>query len=384
MPQQAALYRRLTVEENLRLFARMEEAPDVEEIVERMLDQTGLADRRHDQVSSLSGGNQQRINIAIGLLGDPSVLLLDEPSSGLDPSQRVRLWEFVAGLAKAGTTVIYSTHQIEEASHYGDRLVVLADGESIFDGTLAQMRRAAGARAQGPAADRRERLRPLPSAAGPLMRWLLVKDLQLLRRSPLVTGLLVIYPIVLAVLIGLAISRSPEKPRVAFLNQIPAGTGLQLGDRRLQPERGAPPALREDRLRRRLQPRRGRAEGQGRRRPRRPDPAAGLHQQAAGRAQHQLERAGDRRRDRQQRRSAQGAGRRRPDPLAAHPGQPAALGEDQRRRRELRADPRRRRVLRDPLPQPDGPHPRAAEGSSRSSTRSRRACRRRSARRWRR
>jgi ABC-2 type transport system permease protein len=62
------------------------------------------------------------------------------------------------------------------------------------------------------------------------MRWLLVKDLQLLRRSPLVTGLLVVYPIVLAVLIGLAISRSPEKPRVAFLNQIPSGSGLNLGD----------------------------------------------------------------------------------------------------------------------------------------------------------
>jgi ABC-type multidrug transport system permease subunit len=62
------------------------------------------------------------------------------------------------------------------------------------------------------------------------MRWLLVKDLQLLRRSPLVTGLLIVYPIVLAVLIGLAISRSPEKPRVAFLNQIPAGSGLNLGD----------------------------------------------------------------------------------------------------------------------------------------------------------
>ena len=61
------------------------------------------------------------------------------------------------------------------------------------------------------------------------MRWLLLKDLQLLRRSPLVTGLLVVYPIVLAVLIGLAISRGPEKPRVAFLNQIPAGNGLQLG-----------------------------------------------------------------------------------------------------------------------------------------------------------
>ena len=126
---------------------------DVEGIVERMLDQTGLADRRDDQVSSLSGGNQQRINIAIGLLGDPSVLLLDEPSSGLDPSQRVRLWEFVSGLAKGGTTVIYSTHQIEEASHYGDRLVVLADGETIFDGSFAQLRRAAGPRPEGTAAD---------------------------------------------------------------------------------------------------------------------------------------------------------------------------------------------------------------------------------------
>ena len=81
------------------------------------------------------------------------MLLLDEPSSGLDPSQRVRLWEFVAGLAKGGTTVIYSTHQIEEASHYGDRLVVLADGETIFNGSFAQMRRAAGPRPKGTAAD---------------------------------------------------------------------------------------------------------------------------------------------------------------------------------------------------------------------------------------
>src|SRR5581483_11174849 len=135
------------------LFAHMERAPDVEGIVERMLDQTGLGERRHDPVASLSGGNQQRINIAVGLLGEPSVLLLDEPSSGLDPSQRVRLWEFVSGLAKGGTTVIYSTHQIEEASHYGDRLVVLADGESIFNGSFAQLRRAAGPRPKGASAD---------------------------------------------------------------------------------------------------------------------------------------------------------------------------------------------------------------------------------------
>jgi ABC-2 type transport system ATP-binding protein len=153
VPQQAGLYHRLTVEENLRLFARLEEDEDVEGTIERMLDQTGLEERRHDQVSSLSGGNQQRINIAIGLLGDPSVLLLDEPSSGLDPSQRIKLWEFVAGLSSGGTAVIYSTHQIEEASHYGDRLVVLADGETIFDGSFARLQRAAGPRPKGTAAD---------------------------------------------------------------------------------------------------------------------------------------------------------------------------------------------------------------------------------------
>jgi ABC-2 type transport system ATP-binding protein len=153
VPQQAGLYRRLTVDENLRLFSHMEGVPDVEATVERMLDQTGLGDRRSDQVSSLSGGNQQRINIAIGLIGDPSVLLLDEPSSGLDPSQRIRLWEFVAGLSEAGTAVIYSTHQIEEASHYGDRLVVLADGETIFDGSFTQLRRAAGPRPKDASAD---------------------------------------------------------------------------------------------------------------------------------------------------------------------------------------------------------------------------------------
>ncbi|MBM3666875.1 MAG: ABC transporter ATP-binding protein [Actinobacteria bacterium] len=146
VPQQAALYRRLTVEENLRLFARLERAGDPDAAVEGMLAQTGLDERRGDQVSTLSGGNQQRINIAIGLLSEPAVLLLDEPSAGLDPGQRIRLWEFVAGLAEAGTTVIYSTHQIEEASHYGDRLLVLADGEALFDGSFAAMRRAAGAR----------------------------------------------------------------------------------------------------------------------------------------------------------------------------------------------------------------------------------------------
>jgi ABC-2 type transport system ATP-binding protein len=143
VPQQAALYRRLTVEENLRLFARLEEVDDVEESVDLMLTQTALAERRGDQVGKLSSGNQQRINIAIGLLSSPAVLLLDEPSTGLDPRQRARLWEFVLGLAGGGTSVIFSTHNIAEAERYGRRVLVIADGQGLFDGSVAELNAAA-------------------------------------------------------------------------------------------------------------------------------------------------------------------------------------------------------------------------------------------------
>jgi ABC-2 type transport system ATP-binding protein len=142
IPQQAALYRRLTVAENLRLFAHLEHVADVEATVGEMLDQTGLRGRRDDQVGTLSGGNQQRVNIAIGLLARPAVLLLDEPSAGLDPRQRERLWEFVLGLAGGGTTVIFSTHNIQEAERYGQRLLVLADGERLFDGSSGELHQA--------------------------------------------------------------------------------------------------------------------------------------------------------------------------------------------------------------------------------------------------
>ncbi|HEU5104406.1 MAG TPA: ABC transporter ATP-binding protein [Solirubrobacterales bacterium] len=142
VPQQAALYRRLTVEENLLLFARLEQHEDPAASVEEMLELTGLRERRGEIVARLSGGNQQRINIAIGLLSRPAVLLLDEPSVGLDPRQRARLWEFVAGLAGRGTTVIFSTHDIQEAERFGQRLLVLADGESLFDGSAEELREA--------------------------------------------------------------------------------------------------------------------------------------------------------------------------------------------------------------------------------------------------
>ena len=135
VPQQPALYGKLTVEENLTLFARLERCDDVRETVARMLDLTDLGERRGDQVSTLSGGNRQRVNIAIGLLAAPEVLLLDEPSSALDPRQRERLWRFILKLAADGTTVVYATHHIQEADRYASQLIVLADGERVFAGS---------------------------------------------------------------------------------------------------------------------------------------------------------------------------------------------------------------------------------------------------------
>ena len=144
VPQQPALYSKLSVAENLRLFARLEKVSDPDQAVSGMLEQTGLGERADDEVGELSGGNQQRVNIAIGLLARPSVLLLDEPSAALDPRQRERWWEFISGLGRGGTTVVFSSHNVGEAERYADRVLVLVDGELLFGGTAAELERVVG------------------------------------------------------------------------------------------------------------------------------------------------------------------------------------------------------------------------------------------------
>jgi ABC-2 type transport system ATP-binding protein len=139
VPQEPALYTKLSVAENLRLFARLERVADPERAVMRMLAQAELGDRADDRVGSLSGGNQQRVNIAIGLLAKPPVLLLDEPSSSLDPRQRARLWEFIATLTQDGTSVVYSTHDVFEAQRHADRVLALEDGRLLFSGAPSEM-----------------------------------------------------------------------------------------------------------------------------------------------------------------------------------------------------------------------------------------------------
>jgi ABC-2 type transport system ATP-binding protein len=144
VPQQPAVYSKLSVGENLRLFARLEKVPDVDGAVRRALEQTGLTERAGDELGRLSGGNRQRVNVAIGLLSDPPVLLLDEPSTALDPRQRERLWSFLNAQAEAGTTIVWTTHEVGEADRYADRVLVLADGEAVFSGTPADFEAAAG------------------------------------------------------------------------------------------------------------------------------------------------------------------------------------------------------------------------------------------------
>ncbi|HET9102896.1 MAG TPA: ABC transporter ATP-binding protein [Solirubrobacteraceae bacterium] len=139
VPQQPALYGKLSVAENLRLFARLERVADPDAAVTRMLTQTALSERADDQLGRLSGGNRQRVNIAIGLLAEPAVLLLDEPSAALDPRQRERLWEFIGALAEQGTTVVYSTHNVGEVERYATRVLLLADGELLFTGTPGEL-----------------------------------------------------------------------------------------------------------------------------------------------------------------------------------------------------------------------------------------------------
>jgi ABC-2 type transport system ATP-binding protein len=149
VPQRPSVYAKLSVAENLRLFAHLEGVGDPEAAVARMVAQAGLEDRAGEQVARLSAGNRQRVNVAVGLVADPDLLLLDEPSSALDPRQRERLWAFIGDLAARGTTVVFATHDIAEAERYGERILVLADGERLFWGRSEELSDAVADRTSG-------------------------------------------------------------------------------------------------------------------------------------------------------------------------------------------------------------------------------------------
>ena len=139
MPQRPAHYARLSARQNLELFARLERAEDARATAKRLLAEFELpTDER--PAAALSVGNRQRLDLAIAVLARPSVLLLDEPTAALDPRQRRRLWDAAARLRDEGGAVVLVTQNVEDLERIADRVVVLLEGELIFDGPLAEYR----------------------------------------------------------------------------------------------------------------------------------------------------------------------------------------------------------------------------------------------------
>ena len=129
----------VTVEDNLAVYARLYRVQDVGAAVDRALDLARLRDRRRDAVDELSGGMRRRLLLARGLIHDPKLILLDEPTVGLDPQIRTELWTLIGELKARGTTILMSTHYIEEAERLADEVAVMANGRIIARGHPAKL-----------------------------------------------------------------------------------------------------------------------------------------------------------------------------------------------------------------------------------------------------
>jgi lipooligosaccharide transport system ATP-binding protein len=124
----------VTVEDNLAVFARLYRVPDVRDAIDRGLALARLTDRRRDEVDKLSGGMRRRLLLARGLIHRPRLILLDEPTVGLDPQIRTQLWSLIDNLRSGGTTILMSTHYIEEAQRLADEVAVMAHGKIVDRG----------------------------------------------------------------------------------------------------------------------------------------------------------------------------------------------------------------------------------------------------------
>jgi ABC-2 type transport system ATP-binding protein len=134
--QAASVYGDLTVRQNLRYFARLIGAPASD--VDRVLDAVGLRDQGDQIVASLSGGQGSRVSLAVAMLGDPELIVLDEPTVGLDPLLRAELWQVFRALAEAGATILVSSHVMDEALRC-DRLILMRSGRLVADTTPAAL-----------------------------------------------------------------------------------------------------------------------------------------------------------------------------------------------------------------------------------------------------
>jgi ABC-2 type transport system ATP-binding protein len=138
--QFAAVDEILTGRENLMLVARLRHLKDAGKIADGLLARFQLTDAAKRKVSTYSGGMRRRLDIAMSLIGNPPVIFLDEPTTGLDPQSRAEVWDSIKELAGHGTTVLLTTQYLDEAEHLAERIAILHQGRIIANGTLAELK----------------------------------------------------------------------------------------------------------------------------------------------------------------------------------------------------------------------------------------------------
>jgi ABC-2 type transport system ATP-binding protein len=141
VPQDIALFEDLPALANIELFGALYDLPKatLKQRAMAVLDQVGLADRARDKPATFSGGMKRRLNIACALVHDPDLLLLDEPTAGVDPQSRNAIFDTLEALKRAGKAIVYTTHYMEEAERLADRIVIIDHGKVVASGTLAEL-----------------------------------------------------------------------------------------------------------------------------------------------------------------------------------------------------------------------------------------------------
>jgi ABC-2 type transport system ATP-binding protein len=141
VPQEVALYEELTARENLNFWGGLYglSGSKLKDAISAVLDQVGLTGRADSKVSTYSGGMKRRLNLSLGLVHRPRVVMMDEPTVGIDPQARANILGVVRDIAKSGTTIVYTTHHLEEAEEFCDRIAIMDHGKILAEGTLEEL-----------------------------------------------------------------------------------------------------------------------------------------------------------------------------------------------------------------------------------------------------
>lgn len=146
VPQDIALYEELTGRENLRFWGGLYDlsASELKANMEKWLNRVGLADRANDVVAKYSGGMKRRLNLAVGMIHNPKIVLLDEPTVGIDPQARNNIMEIIREIAREGTTILFTTHHLEEAETLCQRIAIMDHGKILQTGTVDELAKVVG------------------------------------------------------------------------------------------------------------------------------------------------------------------------------------------------------------------------------------------------